>query len=167
MRIFPFIAAAIILSPLGVWANPNGAPWGSSNPDGVVHCASCHFDGEPVRDSQSILLDGLPDMVAPGVVYDLVLTFTKPEEAAVAGFLASSNAGAFQSENELLETKSKEIRSIKPLQEDTATWNMRWRAPDSDVQAIKFYFAVNAGNDDQSAFGDEIHYRSFEIEARE
>ena len=167
MRIACFILAAAVLSPLGAAANPDGAPWSSSNPKGVIHCASCHFGGDTEQDSSAIALEGLPDELTPGEIYELVLTFANPSDAAIVGFLASASAGAYQDAGEGVESRGKEVRSTEPVDGKAARWALQWRAPESDSQSVKFLIGVNAANDDQSAFGDEIHYKTIALEAGE
>jgi len=161
------LAAAVSLTP-GALANPDGAPWGSAAPGGPQSCADCHFDHEPAAASAAVSLRGLPDRLEPGKVYDLVLAFAGA--APAVGFQAAAKsgaapAGAFAASDDGVETKGAEIRSASPVeaQEGGAVWAMRWRAPDEPGGAVDFYLAVNAGNDDRSPFGDQIHLRSFRV----
>ncbi|MHA7873230.1 MAG: hypothetical protein ACX939_12850, partial [Hyphococcus sp.] len=73
-------------------------------------------------------------------------------------------AGAFQA-GEDQEANSYEIRSVATMKnEGDAVWVVKWRAPQKLPEALTIDVAVNAGNDDQSPFGDDIHYRSFTLE---
>jgi hypothetical protein len=44
-------------------------------------------------------------------------------------------------------------------------WQFEWQAPDNagpnGLGEVTIMIAVNAANDDQSSFGDEIHFRTF------
>ena len=148
-------------------ANPDGAPWGSAVPGAAEACVSCNFDHEPVAGSAAVALVGLPQNLAPGAVYDLVLAFSKPAPAvgfSAASIMDGAPAGTFIASMDNLEAQGAEIRSAAPARvEDVAVWTMRWRAPDAVAGDVAFYIAVNASNDDQSPFGDEIHLRSFSI----
>jgi hypothetical protein len=146
-------------------ANPNGAPWGSAKPGTAQGCASCHFDYDPALESELVAFDGLPQRLAPGAVYDLVLTLA-PSDAAIAGFMASASAGSFSASGQGIEANGSEIRSIAPLPAgEGARWKMKWTAPADISGEVYFYTAVNGANDDASPFGDIIHFRSFAIPA--
>lgn len=145
-------------------ANDEGAPWGSANPDTLQSCAACHFDREPIGRSPSLMLTGLPEMAAPGEVYELMLRFDVAG-APETGFLLSATTGAFEAIDDLLEANENEIRSTKPSSpaNGTVVWRFLWRAGESADEAVIFRAAANAADGDQSPFGDKIHFRKFEI----
>ncbi|MEX6633812.1 choice-of-anchor V domain-containing protein [Hyphococcus lacteus] len=152
----------MVITAMPAAANPGGAPWGASDPQSIQNCHSCHFDGKPQMNSMAISLDGLPDRIDPGATYTLNLRFAKPA-GTVAGFLASASAGRFSATDEALEVNSGQIRSTEPKAGTVprhVKWQFEWKAPDNMGEVI-IMIAVNAANDDQSSFGDEIHFRTF------
>ncbi len=148
-------------SMMGAAANPNGAPWGSADPDVAQNCSSCHFDGAPSVNSHLLSLAGLPEFIAAGETYQLTLGLA-PGDAMIAGFMLSANAGAFHHPGEGVETNEQEARSVRPVPASAgAQWKLKWTAPADLSGDVIFYAAVNGANDDASPFGDIIHYRAF------
>lgn len=146
------------------FANPDGAPWGSADPDTLQSCASCHFDHEPIGRSLSIVLSGLPEYLSPGEAYDLVLRFSA-ERGATAGFLLSASSGSFHPLDSETQGNGAEIRSVKPAVANAVVeWLFQWRAGEEADGLVVFRAAANAANDDASAFGDEIHFRKVEAQ---
>ncbi len=149
------------------YANSQGAPWGSADPDTLQSCAACHFDHEPVGRSPSLMLTGLPEYVAAGETYEITLRFDVGD-ASNAGFLLSASAGAFEAIDEFVETKDAEARSAKPAtpRNGVASWSFVWRVGADASDVVTFRAAANAANNDQSPFGDKIHFRKFEALTR-
>lgn len=165
-----FLVAAAV--PIGVaMAFPDGAPWGAANPDAPDHCANCHFDSEPVRESAALTVSGLQAVMEPGTVYPLTVVLADPE-AVVAGFqmiatAAGGTGGSFSSELATVETAGSAIRSTAPVTADGETgWALGWQPPDDADSPIVFYVAATAANHDGSPFGDRIHYRTYTVEIR-
>ena len=153
-------------------AYPEGAPWGAADPDAPEHCASCHWERDPVYDSAALALTGLPQGYTAGQTYTLTITL-QAMDAAVSGFqfLAMADgqlAGALHGPTEHVERAAlgTGVRSVAAtaLQDGVARWTITWRAPDADGD-IEFRLAAMAGNDDQSPFGDQVHYRRFSVPA--
>ncbi len=147
-------------------ANPDGAPWGSADPNAAQNCASCHYDGEPVQDSGSVVFTGLTSRIEPGKLYNMVLIFAKPKGAAT-GFLAVATQGKFSSPDDPnLEADGAQIRSTSTTRiGDRALWRVQWRAPIEPIKDVTFFVAVNAGNDDQSPLGDQVHFKTVTFQA--
>lgn len=149
-------------------AYPEGAPWGAANPDASESCGSCHYDYRPQRDSSALSIAGLPRSVTPGQDYEFVVRFAD-DAAIVSGFqlLASAgdaDAGVFRAESDAIEAIGAASRSTKLSKSDgCVSWRLSWRAPDRVEQPIVLYLAASSANDDQSPFGDTIHYRSFTL----
>ena len=167
MRVL-LLSALIVAVSAPVAAHPSGAPWGTSDPTEPEHCATCHFDGGPVYSSPALTIDGLPETVTPARIYDLTLTFAA-DAGLSNGFLlyaskANDPAGAFSGEGDGLETMGSSVRSIAPRTGDDAIWEFQWRAPDEIESPVFFWIAANAGNDDQSPFGDAIHYKTMVVD---
>jgi hypothetical protein len=151
-------------------AFPDGAPWGAANPAAEQHCATCHFESDPVRESSSLVIEGLPARLVPGASYYLQISFDDPN-IVIAGFqlfahAGKQEAGTFASSDSNIEIIGAAIRSTAPVQNDEGVaWAVKWQAPDEVTLPIVFYIAATAANDDGSPFGDTIHYRSYSFTA--
>ncbi|MGI9203796.1 MAG: choice-of-anchor V domain-containing protein [Woeseiaceae bacterium] len=149
-------------------AFPDGAPWGAANPSAEQNCATCHFDDDPVHDSDVLIIDGLPGHLEGGATYDLKINFEDPG-AMIAGFqliaqAVDQHAGTLVSSAADVEFVGATIRSTQPLTgEETISWPVTWRAPATIMSPIVFYVAATAANDDGSPFGDKIHYRTYTL----
>ena len=150
------LAPAFALAP-AAGAHPGAAPWEADGAPGRQSCATCHFEAEPVKDSAALTLVGLPAKIEAGKVYELTLTL-KHAGMKVAGFLVAAAGGTFVA-GEGVEVQGAAARSTlaKAKQADVATWRFSWRAPEAALREAAFYLSANAGNDDQSPFGDIIY----------
>ena len=166
LRIFCTVSGLFSLTP--AFAHPEGAPWGSSDPDTFQSCAACHFDNEPVGRSPAITVSGLPEYATPGADYELSLRF-ETAGAVHAGFLLSASSGAFEAVGEFLEARGAEIRSLKPQtpKNGAVVWVFRWRADEGGDGDVTFKAAANGADGDRSPFGDKIHFRKFDVLMRE
>ncbi len=153
-------------------AYPDGAPWGAANLDNSENCSSCHFESEPIRQSNAIVLKGFGDgnTVAPNTSHVVRIILNDPY-AATAGFqlLASADSGdpgRFESDAADIEVIGEAARSIAPrtVVKDAA-WSFTWHSPSPGNYPVTFTVAISAANDDGSPFGDRIHYRVVTIEA--
>lgn len=162
MRLPLLIFGSVLLAAPAI-AYPNGAPWGSADPDSAQNCMSCHFDAEAVKDSSRIVVSGLGRKVEPGRVYELALSLENAD-AGSAGFLISASDGEFSAEqNDTIEARGSQARSISVQKLDgRASWGLQWKAPDELARDadLSFQIAVNAANDDGSPFGDVIHFKT-------
>lgn len=167
-RTVKLFTAALSLAGTAVLAYPEGAPWGAADPGAAENCGSCHYDYDPLFDSPTLSIEGLPEAVEPRKVYDLVVRLADVD-AAVAGFqllavATAGEAGAFRSDDETVEALGAASRSVRPATlRDGASWTLTWRAPDEVQAPLQLYLAVSAANDDQSPFGDTIHYGHYVI----
>lgn len=148
-------------------AYPEGAPWGAADPSAAEHCASCHWERKPVMASQALRIDGLPRRVLPGQDYVLTL-YLEGTEARISGFQVIASAGAFRSTDADVEVAPIEasIRSTapRPTTGNVARWRFNWQAPAAMSAPLILHAAASAANDDGSPFGDQIHYRTLELE---
>lgn len=163
---------AICLGGLRAHALPDGAPWEAALDRG---CAQCHFDAPPVVESTALALAGLPERVAPGTRYELVVRL-EAAEMSNAGFLLSAwqgdkePAGSFASVDERTAVNGAQARSTKAgaaVSAGVAEWALEWTAPEAseDVQLVRFELWANAGNDDLSPLGDTTHTRTWRVSA--
>ena len=168
-----FIIALVVIAVTALSLNaasafPDGAPWGAANPAADQNCASCHFGADPVLDSETLVIDGLPQQPAPGTMYELKIIFADPD-TVIAGFQLIAQAvdqqtGTFVSSADDIEFIGAAIRSTAPVRGvERVSWSVEWRAPEVVASPIVFYLAACAANDDGSPFGDTIHFRSYKL----
>jgi hypothetical protein len=149
-------------------AFPDGAPWGAANPAAEQNCATCHFGDDPVRESEALIIVGLPGQPEPGAIYELEINFEDPA-TVTSGFqliamAAEQQAGTFISSAAGVEFIGASIRSTEPIKSDgRVSWAVEWHAPAVIAPPIIFYVAASAANDDGSPFGDTIHFRTYKI----
>ncbi|GJL93050.1 choice-of-anchor V domain-containing protein [Hyphococcus sp.] len=162
---YAFFAAGLALTgPASAY--PNGAPWGSANPDAANSCNSCHFDGDVVMESDLISMTGWEPLVGPGDQFELRLMFKKSKTDTTVGMQVSANVGSFQGEQDGLETLGSQIRSTAAKGgSGWLVWRFKWTAPAKMDAPITFHIAVNESNDDLSALGDQIHLRTLTLYA--
>jgi hypothetical protein len=170
VRIFIIVTCVLVttLSLNAARAFPYGAPWGAANPAAEQHCASCHFDNDPVHESSLLVIHGLPRWPAPGAIYELEIILEDPD-TIVAGLqlmarASDEPAGTFISSDADVEFIGASIRSTVPVRSnDGVSWVLKWHAPAVVVSPVIFYVAAVAANDDRSPFGDTVHFRSYKL----
>ncbi len=161
--------------PLPAAAYPDGAPWGAADPASPQSCASCHFDGDVVPGSNAISLFFGLNEITPGEPLDIHLQFKNPENKKV-GFQIIAMVGTFNSASEDVEVHGRLARSIvsrdngswaeevgTDIVTNATTWRLQWVVPDNPGQKVNFWIAMNESNDDQSAFGDRIHFKRVQV----
>jgi hypothetical protein len=161
----PAALGTIIAASPDARAFPDGAPWETADdPEG---CRSCHFDSPDAADSQALGLDGLPERIVAGRSYALMLVLND-ESLELAGFLLSVSAagepaGRLDAPDGTIETAGAQARSTRdgaePKSSGLAVWQLHWTAPDELEQPVRFDVWANAGNDDESPFGDRTYHR--------
>ena len=167
--------ALMVLGPLPLSAYPDGAPWGSANPASAENCASCHYDGSAIVDSEAISFPYERGDLFNGGPVDVYVQFKNPNNKKI-GFQIQASAGAFTSEYDDIEVKGLQARSLAQrdnaswpeilgsnLFPDVVMWKLEWTAPEPPDGDVYFWIAVNESNDDQSSFGDQIHFKSIKI----
>lgn len=168
-QIAGLIALSVVVAPAPLSAFPDGAPWGSADPEGAQSCASCHYAEEAVLDSNSIVATGLPDEIETGKTYSFTLMLRHSNYEAM-GFLATASHGEFlKGAGENIEVLQAMARSTAPKHSgDEGYWVVKWVAPLdlSSGETVTFDIAINASNDDASPFGDVIHYREIQVTAK-
>ena len=177
---FCTVAACTTVLAASAHANSDGPPWGSADPNAAQNCNSCHFDNDAVMGSDAIELElnagsvrSRIDSAGDGAVM-LNIQFTNPVNQ-MAGFQIIASEGAFKKTSADVETNKVQARSSAPKNAghsrndeenrlNATLWNVLW-VPDlsSENNFINFLVAINASNDDASAFGDEIHYKAFSV----
>ena len=147
-------------------AYPDGSPWGAANPSAEQHCASCHFDYDPVTESDAIRIDGLPKKVAANQEYELIVRFLA-DATVISGFQMTAHtenedAGTFSSPDPDVEYIGAAIRSTAWREYDGGVaWPVKWHTPSAVGPQIAIYVAASSSNYDGSPFGDTIHFKSY------
>jgi hypothetical protein len=159
--------AATLVAPSRTHALPDGAPWEVALDQG---CPQCHFDAPAVQDSSALEIDGLPQRVAPGARYALVVRM-RDADMRNAGFLLSAwqedaPAGRFAAVDERAAVNAAQARSTAAgaLVDEggVVEWALEWTAPQS-TEPLRFELWANAGNDDASPLGDATHRRTWRV----
>jgi hypothetical protein len=149
---------------------------------GEQTCHSCHFDYKINMDSGSLRLDGLTGSYRPGKSYDVtvILESDQLENGGfqmTARFRDGSPAGTFEWKGDRL-MLTPDIDSDVPYLQHSASgtspagersleWTFTWHAPDDRAENIVINIAANAGNDDDSSFGDRIYVMERILDANE
>jgi hypothetical protein len=149
---------------------------------GESTCHSCHFDYDLNMDGGSLSITGFPDRYEQGQDYPISIRI-ESERLEVGGFQVTtrfkesgSQAGSFSWEgNRLRFTPESSVGdSLKYLQhsgegtvptgERFVEWSFTWTAPSDADGEVLLHAASNAGNYDDSSFGDWIYVRELNSE---
>jgi hypothetical protein len=144
---------------------------------GEETCRSCHFDYDLNMDGGSLTVDGLDEIYNPGQVVPITVT-VQSEQLEIGGFQMSarfedgSQAGSFKyTGDELIFTPGIEgpIQYIQHSNEGTVpengrskSWSFNWVAPENGATVL-FNVSANAGNYDDSSFGDWIYSKEITV----
>ena len=147
---------------------------------GEQTCHSCHFDYDLNQEGGSLAVEGINDEYQPGKSYEITVT-VESVHLENGGFQMASRfedgtqAGVFEWNGERLmytPSISDDVKYLQHSREGTTktgereiSWKFYWIAPESDSGNIIFNIAANAGNDDDSAFGDWIYVKEIELSA--
>lgn len=142
---------------------------------GEQTCHSCHFDYDLNHESGSLTVDGISETFKKEETYQITVT-VESEQLENGGFQMTSRfedgtqAGQFSWEGDHLiftpsigddvEYVQHSAKGTRPTNEREVSWKVSWKAPDLTRDVI-FNIAANAGNDDDSAFGDWIYVKEF------
>lgn len=141
---------------------------------GEQTCHSCHFDYDLNMEGGSLTAQGIPETYQPGKEYQITVT-VESEQLEIGGFQMTSRfedgsqAGKFDWEEDRLTftlSVTDEIQYIQhsrdgtePTGEREVAWTFSWQAPDEESEKVIFNIAANAGNYDDSSFGDWIYVK--------
>jgi hypothetical protein len=141
---------------------------------GEQTCHSCHFDYDLNMDGGSLTIKGVPDSYQPGSKYTVKVTVESVHLEnggfqMTARFEDGRQAGEFEWCGDHLKYTPSISDNVKYLQhtldstlpsgDREVSWRFTWMAPESGPGKIIFNIAANAGNDDDSAFGDRIYVK--------
>jgi hypothetical protein len=151
----------------------DGPPPGFSGGFGEASCHGCHSEMELNDSRGKAVLAGVPERYAPGQVYPLTVTLTRPG-FAVGGFELTARfedggaqAGALavppDQQGRLAVATDRDVQyayqrlpGSERVAPDTARWTLLWTAP-AQGGAVQFNVASNAANQDESTSGDYIY----------
>jgi len=157
-------------------ALPDQPPWDFSGGTNFADCTGCHFSSEAISASPQLRLEGLPDQIVAGEVYEFLLSL-RDEDAANAGFVLRAESpdpggptvGEFKAVDGRVEPNGGAVRSTMKgsvLQSPgLAQWRFIWSAPANLARGVLFRIAAIAGNDDKSPFGDDVHLQEYAVDA--
>ncbi|MDX1630772.1 MAG: choice-of-anchor V domain-containing protein [Thermoanaerobaculia bacterium] len=178
------LPAIAILTPLVLLILPtdggayvDGAPPGHTGGFEEPTCTSCHF-GNPVNDSAGTLEISAPSAFVPGEEYPLEIRLRHPELER-AGFqlsarfakgsdsgdqagVLSPGAGVEIVEEDGVQYARHTRDGVEPREGHEIEWRFRWKAPAAAEPPVVFHVAANAGNYDDSEFGDFVYRRAVE-----
>lgn len=143
-------------------------------------CRSCHFDYDLNPDGGELKVSGLESKFKPGETVEITLEVSR-EELGKAGFQLSARfvdgrqAGTFilddnprvmftSSSPDSLQYVQHSAEGVEPIGNGMNKWTIQWKAPDQNPSPIIFNISANAGNGDQSEFGDFIYTEEIEVD---
>lgn len=178
--LFPFLVGISLPEPRPELSEENSEEL--KNPDhiqgaftggfGEETCRSCHFDYDLNPEGGSLTAEGISDTFKPGERYQVSVT-VESERLEVGGFQMTARfedgaqAGSFEWEGdrlmftpsvpEELEYIQHSRSGVEPAGKREVSWTFTWIAPKEAPGPVIFNIAANAGNDDDSSFGDWIY----------
>lgn len=184
--LFPFIFGFVI-DEIRTTDNMDDHLSGIENPDhldgpftggfGEQTCHSCHFDYDLNMEGGKLELKGMPDFYKAGKEYPLLVRISS-EQLEIGGFQLTARfsesgkqAGTFSWEGKRLRFTPESAVGDKiqylqhsadgtsPTSDKLVEWSITWTAPENGEESIQFNIASNAGNDDDSSFGDRIYVK--------
>lgn len=144
---------------------------------GEQTCHSCHFDYDLNMEGGSLELDGIPENYKAGEEYPITVSISG-EQLEIGGFQMTARfsdsgkqAGSFSWEgNRLMFTPESaagdsvlyiqhSAEGVSPTSDNTVEWSFTWTTPEHAEGPVQFNIASNAGNYDDSSFGDRIYVK--------
>ena len=137
----------------------------------------CHFDVTKPDPAGGLVIEGLPEAFTPGERYLLTVALRRPgmerggfelaaryadgeKQGTQAGELRATNPRAAVSNHKEIDYAHHTVKGTDLSAADAATWQIEWTAPAQPAGPVVFHTAGNAGNGDDSQFGDHIYAAS-------
>lgn len=163
---FLFVFLLAVVAVFNSAYNPSNPPTGRTGGPGELTCqaSGCHGGG---NFTGTVSISGVPDTVAAGQTYPIILTQASNAEAAGFQLMALDNAnmraGTLQQGSGSNVTTSFNGRQYvrqsfpKDLTGGTVSWTFNWTAPNSAAgNRITFYFSTLAANGNGGNDGDNV-----------
>ena len=166
-----------------------GAHEGSTGAPNEKTCAqsSCHADASvsPGTLVNTLTFNGGDSVYTPGETYPVKIHITKSgikrfgfqvtvlksSDNSYAGTLVVTDVNRTQLQNGVAPNPTRKYITHKSagaaaVSTGEGEWSFSWKAPATNVGAIKFYYATNATNMDNQNTGDQIFLSTFEIKPK-
>lgn len=176
------LSSSIILKLAGAHEGSTGAP-------NEKTCAQsgCHADAtvSPGTLVNTLTFNGGDSLYTPGETYPVKIqiskanikrfgfqvTVLKSSDNSYAGSLIVTDATRTQLQNGISPNSSRKYITHKSagaaaVSTGLGEWTFNWKAPDTNIGAIKFYYATNATNMNNQNTGDQVFLSSFEIKPK-
>jgi hypothetical protein len=149
---------------------------------GEPTCEACHW-GEPLNEpSGSLAVDGFPPRFQPGSRYVLTVSLRRPGlvvggfELAVRYDGGASNArqaGSLRALDDRVAVSRNDTTGVHyahhtlpgtiPMEPGVGRWRIEWTAPIAPAGGVVMHVAANAGDQNDSPFGDFIYTKAVAI----
>lgn len=166
-----------ILIYLSLLGNRGGAPTGRTGAPGESTCATsnCH-DGTVNSGSATIELGLMNDLTAYtlGATHTVSISIDGAQSAARNGFeivaldAQNANVGEWILSGDDKRTRSAGGKDYVTQTRDgsgQSSWEIDWKAPESDAGDVTFYLAYNDANDNGGSSGDNIYTTTLTVAA--
>lgn len=184
-RLFIVFIALIVASNFSFAKVKGAPPMATGAPDDRTCSSSkCHAGSDINSGDAVVTLQGLPESVEAGKIYDLTLTVEQKgsryfgfqvtvvdEAGEPTGTLIVSDVentqlidparyAEYSNRQYLTHTQGGAKAAKKGLSRE---WTFQWQAPDSVASIPSFYLAANAADGNKKKTGDEIYTRQYGI----
>ena len=186
--LFPFLAGIVLdwiqtpddpghYDDFATEMNPDHLDGAFTGGFGELTCHSCHFDYDLNMEGGKLITEGIPDRYNAGERYNITVRI-QSEQLEIGGFQLTARflengkqAGSFSWSGDRLRftPESSVGDSIQYIQHSsngtaptanrTVEWSFMWTAPETAQEPVLFNLASNAGNYDDSSFGDWIYVK--------
>lgn len=186
IMIFPFFVGVSLPEPeytgiAGHTVNPENLDGAFTGGFGEQTCRSCHFDYDLNMEGGSLTIEGFSRTYEPGNRYEVTVTIHS-ERLELGGFQMTARfedgtqAGKFSWQGDrLMFTPSASVtgdvqylqhsrEGTSPTGEREIRWTFTWTAPEKENGQVIINVAANAGNNDDSSFGDWIYAEKLILE---
>jgi hypothetical protein len=167
----------------------SGAHEGSTGAPNEKTCSQtgCHSDATvgPGTLVNKLIFNGGDSVYTPGATYPIKIqinkagikrfgfqvTVLKSSDNSYIGTLVATDATRTQIQNGIPPNATRKYVTHKSagaaaVSSGLGEWTFEWKAPATNVGAIKFYYATNATNMDNQNTGDQVFLSSFEIKPK-
>ncbi len=166
-----------------------GAHEGSTGAPNEKTCAQsgCHADASvsPGTLVNKLIFNGGDSVYTPGATYPIKIqvaksgikrfgfqvTVLKSSDNSYAGSLVVTDATRTQLQNGISPNATRKYITHKSagaaaVSTGLGEWTFNWKAPATNIGAIKFYYATNATNMNNENTGDQVFLSTFEIKPK-